>query len=91
MLPLFLRPFWLPTFAVSYLCSVISRINVDCAKEHLERFALIDSDQDGEISLEDFALHCNLPISTPVGELFKIMDRVRYYLMEYSVTTLLAC
>lgn len=90
MLPLFLRPFWLPTFAVSYLCSVISRINVDCAKEHLERFALMDSDQDGEISFEDFALYYNLPISTPVEEIFKIMDRVRYYLMECSMTTPLA-
>lgn len=66
-----------PSTGVIEFCNTAGKlgINVDCAKEHLERFALIDSDQDGEISFEDFALHYNLPISTPVEEIFKIMDR----------------
>ena len=51
---------------------------MDSAKEQLERFAAVDLDQDGQISLEDFALFYNLPISKPVKEIFKIMDRVRY-------------
>jgi len=50
-------------------------INLDTAKEHLERFALLDSDKDGKISLQDFALHYKLPNATPVKEIFSIFDR----------------
>lgn len=56
---------------------MLSRLNLDAAKEHLRRFALIDSDKDGQISLEDFALYFKLPKSTPVKEIFSILDRVR--------------
>lgn len=50
-------------------------LNLDSVKEHLKRFAALDSDKDGQISLQDFALHYKLPISSPVKELFSIFDR----------------
>ncbi|XP_020623355.1 lysophosphatidylcholine acyltransferase 2-like [Orbicella faveolata] len=52
-------------------------INLDCVKEHLKRFVVLDSDKDGRISLKDFAMHYKLPLSSPVKELFSIFDRVR--------------
>ena len=58
--------------------SFLSRINLDCAKEHLKRFVVLDSDKDGHISLQDFALHYKLPLTSPVKELFSIFDRVRF-------------
>ena len=64
--------------------SFLSRINLDCVKEHLKRFAVLDSDKDGRMSLKDFALHYKLPASSPVKELFSIFDRVRLKLMHYS-------
>ena len=60
------------------LClSLLFRINLDCVKEHLKRFVVLDSDKDGRISLKDFAMHYKLPLSTLVKELFSIFDRVR--------------
>lgn len=60
------------------LClSFLFRINLDCVKEHLKRFVVLDSDKDGRISLKDFAMHYKLPLSSPVKELFSIFDRVR--------------
>lgn len=50
-------------------------LNLDSVKGHLKRFAALDSDKDGQISLRDFALHYKLPISSPVKELFSIFDR----------------
>ena len=63
------------------VCLISSRINLDTAKEHLERFALLDSDKDGKISLQDFALHYKLPNATPVKEIFSIFDRVRFLML----------
>ena len=57
---------------------LVSRVNLDSAKEYLKRFALMDSDKDGQISLQDFALHYKLPTSTPVKKIFSILDRVRF-------------
>ena len=54
------------------------RINLDTVKEHLKTFAVLDSDKDGHISLNDFALHYKLPTSALVKELFSIFDRVRF-------------
>ena len=60
-----------------FCLSFLSRINLDCVKGHLKRFAVLDSDKDGRISLKDFALHYKLPVSSPVKEIFSIFDRVR--------------
>ncbi|XP_068722822.1 lysophosphatidylcholine acyltransferase 2-like isoform X2 [Montipora capricornis] len=66
-----------PDTGVIEFCNTAGKlgISVESAKEQLERFAAMDSDQDGQISVEDFALFYNLPISKPVKEIFKIMDR----------------
>ena len=65
------------TAPLEFCLSLLSRINLDCVNEHLKRFAVLDSDKDGRISLNDFALHYKLPVSSPVNELFSILDRVR--------------
>lgn len=65
------------TAPLHFCLSFPSRINLDSVKEHLKRFAVLDSDKDGRISLKDFALHYKLPVSSPVKELFSIIDRVR--------------
>ena len=65
------------TTPVEFFLSFPSRINLDCVTEHLKRFALLDSDKDGRISVKDFALHYKLPVSSPVQELFSIFDRVK--------------
>ena len=36
----------------------------------------MDADKDGQISLQDFALHYKLPTSAPVQKIFSIFDRV---------------
>lgn len=58
-------------------------INLDCVKEHLKRFAVLDSDKDGRISLKDFALHYKLPVSSPVKELFSIFDRENQGVVDF--------
>ena len=50
---------------------------MDCVKECLKRFVVLDSDKDGRISLKDFALHYKLPTISPVKELFSVFDKVR--------------
>lgn len=60
-----------------FFVSFLTRINLDCVEEHLKRFVALDLDKDGRVSLKDFALHYKLPISSPVKELFLIIDRVR--------------
>ena len=50
---------------------------MDAVKGYLKRFAVLDSDKDGKLSLEDVALHYKLPITSPVRDLYSIFDRVR--------------
>lgn len=57
---------------------MFSSINLDTVKEHLDKFVALDSDKDGCISLEDFALYYKLPTSSAVKELFSIFDRVSF-------------
>lgn len=45
-------------------------------KDHLETFAVIDTDKDGIITLEDYAKYHDLPICSPLKLLFSAFDPV---------------
>ena len=52
------------------------RINLDHAKEQVAKFASMDSNKDGSVTIQEFADYYRLPLSTPVRELFSVYDKV---------------
>ena len=54
-------------------------IRIDSMKELLNRFAVIDSNRDGLVDLEEFAEYLNLPVTRHVKHLFSLYDRVSIY------------
>ena len=51
-------------------------MNLDHAKEQVAKFASMDSNKDGSVTIQEFADFHRLPLSTPVKELFSVYDRV---------------
>ncbi|KAK3741162.1 hypothetical protein QZH41_011830, partial [Actinostola sp. cb2023] len=57
--------------------------NVDFMKEHLETFAVVDTDKDGVITLEDYVKYHDLPISAPLKLLFTAFDPQNYHQVTF--------
>jgi Ca2+-binding EF-hand superfamily protein len=56
----------------------IHRINLDYMKEQLDTFAVIDTDKDGIITLEDLVKYHDLPTCTSLKLLFSAFDPVSH-------------
>ena len=55
---------------------VVYRMSLDHIKEQVAKFATMDANKDGVVTLQEFADFYRLPLSIPVKELFAVYDRV---------------